>query len=73
MANSTPKLNPEWVREALTYFKEFLQATDFPDPVRDGTRGSCFSCPEWLIMFIAVLSVKCQAKNYLAIHRVEIR
>ena len=69
MANSTPKLNPKWIRDALTYFQEFLETTDFPAPVRHGTRGSFFLYPEWLIMFIAVLSVKCHAKNYLAIHR----
>ena len=69
MANSTSKLNPAWVRDALTYFKEFLATTGFPDPVRHGRRGSYFSYPEWLIMFIAVRSAKCQTDRYLAIHR----
>ena len=66
MANSTSKLNPAWVRDALTYFKEFLATTGFPDPVRHGRRGRYFSYPEWLIMFIAVRSVKCQTDRYLA-------
>lgn len=69
----TPKLNPEWVRETRDYFKKFLKVTKFPHPVRNGTRGSKFDYPEWLIMFIAVLSVKAKAKNYLAIHRLALQ
>lgn len=65
----TPKLNSQWVRETRDYFLEFLRVTEFPHPVRNGTRGSKFDYPEWLIMLIAVLSVKAKAKNYLAIHR----
>ena len=69
MANSTSKLNPAWVRDALTYFKEFLANTGFPDPVRHGRRGRYFSYPECLSMFSAVRSVKCQTDRYVAIHR----
>ena len=69
MAQEIPKLNPKWIKQARKYFKEFLEVTDFPHPVRNGQRGSEFAYPEWLIMFIAVLSVKCQAKTYLGIHR----
>jgi hypothetical protein len=64
-----PKLNPEWVREARDYFKQFLKVTKFPHPVRNGARGSEFDYPEWLVMFIAVLSVKAKVKTYLGIHR----
>jgi len=46
-----------------------LDETGFPHPERNGTRGSKFDYPEWLIMFIAVLSVKCKVKSYLGIHR----
>jgi hypothetical protein len=69
--NSTTlsKLNPKWVKQTLREFREFLQRTNFPDPVRNGTRGSYFNYPEWLIMFIAVLSVKAKVKSYLGIHR----
>jgi hypothetical protein len=63
------KLNPEWVLETKREFLDFLQSTRFPHPVRDGRRGSTFDYPEWLIMFIAVLSVKCHVKTYLGIHR----
>lgn len=69
----TPKLNPEWIREARDHFKKFLKVTKFPHPVRNGTRGSEFDYPEWLIMLIAVLSVKAKAKNYLAIHRLALQ
>ena len=73
MANSPSKLNPQWVCDALTYFHEFLETSGFPDPIWHGTRGSYFLYPEWLIMFIAVLSVKCHAKSYLAIHRLALQ
>jgi len=69
----TPKLNPQWIKENQDHFKKFLKVTKFPHPVRNGTRGSEFDYPEWLIMFIAVLSVKAKAKNYLAIHRLALR
>lgn len=67
---STPKLNPEWVLETKQQFYEFLNHTGFPDPVREGSRGSPYTYPERLIMLIAVLSVKAKARNYLAMHRV---
>ena len=63
------KLNPEWVKQSLDYFLDFLKETKFPEPERNGTRGSKFQYPEWMIMFVAVLSVKAKAKNYLAMHR----
>ena len=73
MPRKTSMLNPEWVKESLRYFKEFLKVTEFPHPERNGSRGSKFEYPEWLIMFIAVLSVKAKAKNYLAIHRLTLQ
>jgi hypothetical protein len=69
MANTVSKLNPEWITETRQYFLDFLELTNFPHPARDGTRGSSFDYPEWLIMFIAVMSVKCREKTYLGIHR----
>jgi len=69
----TPRLNPQWIKENHDYFKKFLKVTKFPHPVRNGTRGSEFDYPEWLIMFIAVLSVKARVKNYLAIHRLALQ
>lgn len=69
MPKKISKLNPEWVKQSLDYFLDFLKETKFPEPERNGTRGSRFQYPEWLIMFVAVLSVKAKAKNYLAMHR----
>lgn len=73
MSKSISKLNPKWVKETLKYFQEFLEVTDFPHPRRNGTRGSEFAYPEWLIMFIAVLSVKCGVNTYLGIHRLTLQ
>ena len=35
-------------------FLAFLRAIKFPEFTRNGTRGSTFVYPEWLIMLIAV-------------------
>lgn len=69
MTNTVSKLNPEWIVETRQYFLDFLELTKFPHPERNGIRGSRFDYPEWLIMFIAVLAVKCREKTYLGIHR----
>ncbi len=66
------KLNPAWVKQVKREFLEFLRATKFPEPVRNGTRGSTFMYPEWLIMLIAVLAVKAKVKSYLGIHRLAV-
>jgi hypothetical protein len=49
-----------------------LAKTDFPDPECIGDRGPRFQYPEWLIVFIAILSVKVKVKSYVQIHRVAI-
>lgn len=72
-APAVPKLNPEWVQQAKSDFEEFLHATNFPEPVRNGTRGSTFEYPESLIMFIAVLAVKTKVKTYQGIHCVVVQ
>lgn len=68
-----PKLNPEWIKQTKTEFNDFLRATHFPEPVRNGIRGSTFDYPESLIMFIAVLSVKAKVKRYQGIHRLVVQ
>ncbi|MGI8545678.1 MAG: hypothetical protein ACR2MD_19655 [Aridibacter sp.] len=73
MATTVAKLNSAWISETRQYFLDFLELTSFPHPVRDGTRGSRFDYPEWLIMFIAVLAVKCREKTYLGIHRMAVK
>jgi hypothetical protein len=73
MAETIFKLNPKWVKQTRDYFLEFLKATKFPHPERNGRRGSKFDYPEWLIMLVAVLSVKCKVKSYLGIHKLAVQ
>jgi len=73
MAQAVSKLNPQWVTQTRADFLQFLQATKFPHPVRNGQRGSAFDYPEWLIMLIAMLAVKCKVKTYLGIHRLALQ
>jgi hypothetical protein len=54
-------------------FRAFLDETDFPDPERLGERGPKFKYPEWLIMFVAILSVKLKIKSYVQIHKMALR
>lgn len=63
------KISPDWIRRNKADFKRFLQETGFPEPKRDGIRGPEFEYPEWLIMFIAILAVKCKIKSYVGIHQ----
>ena len=63
------KLNPAWLKQFVKEFRAFLRETKFPEPERNGERGSYFDYPESVIMLIAVLSVKCKIKTYLGIHR----
>lgn len=67
--NRAKKLSAEWICQTRKDFRSFLKETKFPNPVRLGERGPDFKYPEWLIMFIAILSVKCKLRSYLAIHR----
>lgn len=73
MPKPIPKLNPDWVLKTRDYFEKFLKVTKFPHPGRNGTRGSKFDYPEWLVMFIAVLAVKCKLKEYTKIHAMAIQ
>jgi len=49
-----------------------LDETNFPDPPRLAGRGPDFKYPEWLIMFIALLSVKLKIKSYVQIHKMAV-
>jgi hypothetical protein len=73
MAKQVSKLNTAWIAQTRKYFLEFLIVTKFPHPQRNGERGSRFAYPEWLIMFIAVLAVKCHVKSYVGSHQVALR
>ena len=70
---STSKLSRKWVRQTRRYFLKFLHATQFPLLERHGPRGQTFVYPEWLIMLIGVLAVKCKEPTYLGIHRLTCR
>lgn len=70
MAKHVTKLSREWIKRTRADFREFLNETKFPDPKREeGSRGPEWRYPEWLIMFIAILSVKDKRKSYIAIHK----
>ncbi len=69
MAKKARKISVKWIKENRVFFRDFLDQTGFPDPERAGERGPKFQYPEWLIMFIAVLSVKLKVKSYVQIHR----
>jgi len=66
---STSKISSKWIRQTRKYFLQFLHATHFPPIERHGQRGKPFAYPEWLIMLIGVLAVKCKEPTYLGIHR----
>lgn len=70
---SVPKLNPAWIQHAKAEFDAFLAETHFLTISRNGTRGSTFTYPEALILFIAVFSVKVHVKTYQGIHRLVVK
>ena len=63
------RIPKRWIQKTREYFRELLDETDFPNPERLGSRGPKFLYPEWMIMFIAVLSVKLKIKTYVQIHK----
>ena len=73
MAIKSNKISTRWIRETRDDFRAFLDETDFPDPQRLGERGPVFKYPEWLIMFIAILSVKLKIKSYVQIHKMAVK
>ena len=73
MASKANKISTRWIRQTRDAFRSFLNETNFPDPERLGERGPKFKYPEWLIMFIAVLSVKLKVKTYVQIHKMAVK
>ena len=73
MTKQVQKISKKWIEQNRLLFREFLDETDFPDPQRLGERGPKFRYPEWLIMFIAILSVKLKVKSYVQIHRMAVQ
>jgi hypothetical protein len=66
-------VSKQWIKETRGYFLDFLRATSFPELSRQGERGSTVEYPEWLIMLIGVVAVKCKEKTYVGIHRLSTR
>jgi hypothetical protein len=73
MAIKSNKISTRWIRETRNDFRAFLDETNFSDPPRLGERGPVFKYPEWLIMFIAILSVKLKIKSYVQIHKMAVK
>ncbi len=65
----TGSISKQWVKETREYFLDFLRLTRFPELTRHGEHGFISDYPEWLIMLIGVLAVKCKEKTYVGIHR----
>ena len=68
-STTSKKIPEKWIAETRELFRKFRDETDFPDPERLGKRGPKFKCPEWLIIFIAILSVKMKIKSYVQVHK----
>lgn len=73
MVKKSNKISARWISETRDEFRAFLEETDFPAPERIGQRGPKFKYPEWLIMFIAILSVKMKIKTYVQIHKMAVK
>jgi hypothetical protein len=66
-------ISKQWIKETRRYFLEFLRATQFPEFTQPRGRGSPGVYPEWLIMLIGIVAVKCKEKTYVGIHRLSLR
>ena len=73
MAIKSSKISKRWISETRDGFRAFLNETAFPDPKRLGERGPTFTYPEWVIMFIAILSVKLKVKTHVQIHKMAVK
>ena len=73
MVKKSNKISRRWISETCDEFRAILDETNFPDPQRIGERGPKFTYPEWLIMFIAILSVKMKIKTYVQIHKMAVK
>jgi len=72
MIKKAKRISTKWIEQTRELFRDFLYETEFPDPDRSGERGPKLRYPEWLIMFIAVLSVKLKIKTYVQIHKMAV-
>jgi hypothetical protein len=63
MARTVATRNPAWVTQARNHVLNFLNVIQCPHPKRHGLRGRKFTDSAWLVMCIAVLSVKCKVTS----------
>ena len=63
MTRKANKISTRWILETRKVFRDFLDETNFLDPERLGEHGSVFMYPEWLIIFIAILSVNGKSRR----------
>ena len=73
MTRKANKISTRWICDARDVFSDFPNETNFTDPERLGERGLQFKYPKWLIMFIAILSVKLKVKSYVQIHKMAVK
>ncbi len=73
MSRKSNKISNLWIAETRDDFRTFLEDTNFPAPERIGERGPKFKYPDWVIMFIAVLSVKLKIDTYVQIHKMTVK
>jgi hypothetical protein len=66
-------VSQQGVKATRKYFWDFLRATHFPEFTEPRARGSPGVYPEWLIMLIGVVAVKCKVKPNVGIHRLSTR
>jgi len=67
------KISSEWIRETREMFIRFPEETGFSNPECLGEREPVFKYPEWLIMFISVLSVKLKISTHTGIHKITLQ
>ena len=56
-------VSKQWVKATRRYFLDFLRATHFPEFTAPRGRGSPGGYPEWLLMLIGVVAVKCKLQT----------
>ncbi|MGI9568302.1 MAG: hypothetical protein ACR2PH_00820, partial [Desulfobulbia bacterium] len=66
-------ISARWIRETRNDFRPFLIKQTSPIQNDSGSGVQDFNFRKWLIMFIAVLSVKLKIKTYVQIHNMAVR
>ena len=69
MDKRAEKISKKWIEQTRELLRVYQDGTDVPDPDRTGESGPKFRYPEWLIIFIFVLSAKMKIKTCVQIHK----